>query len=595
MSAKRHFFLPGILAGLLPATIVAVEYTGTVVNCCGDPLVGALVEYPSKGLSSRSGSDGRFILNETFGVRYIPAAKPAPLRGYEIYDLRGILIAFADGNKTSPAANSPGRLAAGCYAVLPSGSPRPAAMSAVTLREHTTCVKGLSRAMQAPSVKKGASLGQISISMPGYTTVSVLVEGETADLGAVELSGTGAPFPVCEKTVAAAEAGVAFGYERLLDSLKLSVAECEWSGTGVLIQNQNTGDACLLDVRPWGLYSIFTITGAAGTYSISASGYAGFSGLTQLAPLLTKTGHVSGLMLKDGASIDSTGLVVLLGDVMNPDRSFRSDVRQLHELRAALPFDSTIIRSRYYVLESDYERLFSDSGIVRDETVSLNGASSLISHVNITTNASARIEGPCSFCTLAVAGTLFIGAGATLQYCRLSARRIMIEDGNLESCHLFTTGKVFMEKGIFTSQVFACDSMVFGRNIATGETSLWVARKTDENRACICFGPNDNLKGTAISFKGAHWIQLSNSIHLDSGTVFTGYLITDGDVSVKFSDITGSIYTSSITTQHGTTSYINYLIGVKLHTPQRPLLFPFIRDDPTGIAFSAAERVSRCF
>ncbi len=593
---KECLFLTGMAVLMINGAFVhGMDLSGAVLNCCQEPVAGALVEYPSSGLSCRTDAAGKFNLPDASIRKNIIRNHSMRYDKCELYDLCGRRIIRIDKTGTIDprlfAKNTP----ASCLIAQLTGAQGRTRITTIAVSGGRLFDIFENNGVLTKLEKRESAPDSLRISCVGFAPRSVPLSGTSGAIETIYLTRTIDASSDCGTLKARSDSAIVFGTKALKDSLRLSGAGCEWSAGGLSIAPPGSKFYSLLDAQPCGLFSLCAVTGAAGSYSRKVSSYAGYTGMKLLEPVLTKNGHISGLMLSEGATIDSLSYVVLSGWVMNPNRDIRRDIAQRQEFRPSLPVDSTILLSHFYIMGMDYSGCFKDSSAGRQDTVPVNAQSKFDGAKRILINSPAKVSGVLSNISIISNGTLSVQPDAGISFCRIMADKILIEGGTTEGCVFYATGMIKIKAGEHNSQFFSCDSIVVGTAVHSGPTSLWVSKKTEQNRACIVFERNPSLCGTAINLKGADWIPYSTSIHLDSGSVFSGYLVTDADISMKFVDITGSVYANAIVTSHNNMSYTNYLVGVSLHAPKSPLLFPLLGRDSATVDLIQSGGIVACY
>jgi hypothetical protein len=578
---KKCLFLAGaVLFGANSAFPGGIDISGTVVNCCGEPIEGVFVEYPAFDLSCKTDSKGNFIVGKASIMKNVPSDKAAHYDKLELFDLLGRRVTIADKIEKYDPKKKP----ASCFIVRFTGPMGQSRTKLLALSPGEVNALFKKTAVIFKAAKRRSFSDTLRISKIGFTTRSVPISRDTRTTGTIVMTKAVDAFSDCGQGRARSDSAVDFGAGALKDSLLLSNAGYEWSARGLAISIPGLRYGCLLDAKPWGAFSACALTGIAGSYSIKKSGLAGLTGTKLLEPVLSKNHRISGLILLAGAAIDSTSYVVLSsGNVMDQGRHFLLSIRQRQEIRHGLPFDSTALLSYFTVLEAERSGYFRDSSQARPDTVSVNASSFAAGGSLKLINSNIKINGSLSNISIVSSGTVSLAPDANLTNCRVLAQRILIYGGATEGCIFYSFVKGIMESGSHNSQLFSCDSIIIRQAVRTGPASLWVSKMSSENRACIVFERNKSLRGTAISLKEAHDANDFTTIHLDSGSVFSGFLVTDETISMKFVDITGSVYTGGIATQYNDMSYIDHLVGVSLHAPKDPLFFPLLGNDPIDL------------
>ena len=350
-----------------------------------------------------------------------------------------------------------------------------------------------------------------------------------------------------------------------------------------------------LENQRFGLYSLLASTGQRVRTTCVVKAFAGRTIPKECLPVLTLHGKVGGLALMPGSSIKGT-VVLSHGRICQGRSSQEVKDKDLKvEIREApsLPFDSSQIITSIERLERAWSAACSlgmdpqkqrvmagiDSIAVRD-TVAVRG--------DVTLNREV-LTGK----TIFASGKITVSSNATLLLCACIGRSVSLEKGSTEKCLMYSRESLLISGGSHNSQCISGDSIVVGQKAALGPLSMLLMRREgrEDSAAAIFIAPNTAFNGTVIcsSDTSARTYARVPSIVFGKGCKFCGACMTDGDVDINGSAISGHLWARSIVTSDSKMAYTNFLIDVRLEEPPVDGIFPLLGGKPVHVLVDPVE------
>ena len=351
-----------------------------------------------------------------------------------------------------------------------------------------------------------------------------------------------------------------------------------------------------LKVEKFGLFSRVISTGRRLTTGYTLTGLFGRTVPRELEPSLTLTGHVGGLILHKGSSVE--GKIVLHHGYVYarkkgtplPDYTRRLILRE----SAPLPFDSL-------ELPRIFESYLSKRKSARSQSsgsagpILLDGSNdSLLGIKPLIVNGDCRITAPrCNGAEIAVSGTCTIEPAAGVYNSFCTASRVIINGGTTESSFFFSEQTIMVNRGNHNSQFLACDSIVIKNEASTGPMALFAAyrEKVQKDSFNLITGgiysdPDMKLKGVFLSCSepGIPYSSMSPSIVIGNGCRIDGVVVTDGDCFLQDAAVTGRLWARAIVARDDEGSYTNYLVNSSIRLPVSETPFPLLGELPMKIA-----------
>ncbi|NLD99429.1 MAG: hypothetical protein GX640_06095, partial [Fibrobacter sp.] len=354
---------------------------------------------------------------------------------------------------------------------------------------------------------------------------------------------------------------------------------------------ENYGSIILKNGR-FGLFSRIESRGLLLQSVDTVSGIAGRDIPLNLQPSLTLSGHVGGLILYNGSSID--GQVVLHhGDIYRERRG-----RPLSEYQnrliiresPSLPFDSLAIPKLFEQLNNAHISLLSSKNVITANVLISNPKDTLFKNDTIVVLGNCLIDGgPLQNKTLVVSGMLMVQRNALIQLCRIYAEKVTIEDGMTDGSVFYSSKNTSINGGEHNSQFFSGDTLLCKKNASFRAMNVLACFQKAKNDSIICggvnFEPGTRVKGTVICCRdsSARRVISGPAIVFGRGCVFTGVAVTDYDIDILEMQVKGHIWARSITTSDSGKSYTNFLINSSIKRPDEQLFFPLIGGLPVEV------------
>ncbi len=344
------------------------------------------------------------------------------------------------------------------------------------------------------------------------------------------------------------------------------------------------------------MFSKIVSVGKRASVQYAVSGIFGRNSPPLLAPTLTLTGHIGGLVLQDGATI--AGPIVLHHGSISDKSNGRplSEYQKLLITRqsATLPFDSLYILNLFNSLAS------RDSLLLQSVTTSTStGNGKKINEPDSTKPSDTMIfkggwtsqAGSFTDKTIVVSGAFRGSDAAVFKQCSIFADDIALENCSATHCLFYCSGKLRLGKGSFNSQFMAGDSITISQGAHFGKMSLIINMRDSIAKKGITGGifiaPDAAVAGTLISALNPTIKNnsLGPSIFIGKNSSIDGVIVTDRDIDVSAAKLLGHVWCRSVVAQNNNTTYTNFLFGTSLAPSERQVSFPLCGDLPATIVF----------
>jgi hypothetical protein len=322
-------------------------------------------------------------------------------------------------------------------------------------------------------------------------------------------------------------------------------------------------------------------------YMSSISGLFGRSLPPLLQPAITLTGHVGGLALKDGSNVKGDIVLhhgsVQIGGLLIPAKIKNSPL---------LPFDTTIVAKRMDILSQQFLKLLtiphSVTGSVRWQDLT----DSTLKKDTIAILGNCQIaQSTIKNKVIAVSGTVTILQDASIQNTIIYSEKCIIDKSVTDKCLFYAGNGCQIKDGTHNSQFFSRDTLHIKRNVSWGQLTLCINYREKKNDSLVSGGifidSGSIFTGTLISCldTSARKSILWPSVTIGKGSKINGRIITDYSLDINNTDVKGHIWASQILTVKDKISYSNYLFNCKIsnHTAEFP--FPLFAPLPFTIVF----------
>ena len=352
-----------------------------------------------------------------------------------------------------------------------------------------------------------------------------------------------------------------------------------------------------LRVARFGLFSRVSSTGIRRTTAYSMAGLFGRTVPGILEPALTLTGHVGGLILHKGSSVE--GKVVLHHGYVYarkkgrplPDYTRRLILRE----SGRLPFDSLALKDIFEGYRAAKKTVAAETKN-RVGSLLLDGTNdSLLARKPLVVDGDCRITSKqCNGAELIVSGTCTILPGAAVSNTSCLAGKVEVDGGTTDFSFFFSEKTIDLQQGYHNSQFLACDSITVHDGVTTGTMSVFSVFRTGfmkDSLTLVTGGiycdPGMHLRGTFISGAdtGVSYSSMAPSINFGNGSTINGTIVTDGDCYLYECAITGRLWARAIVARDTDGSYTNYLISSSINLPVEETPFPLLGEPPVEIVF----------
>jgi len=352
-----------------------------------------------------------------------------------------------------------------------------------------------------------------------------------------------------------------------------------------------------LVVERFGLFSRAASTGHRKTATETLRGLFGRTVPNTLAPSLTLTGHIGGLILHNGSRVEGD-IVLHHGYVYarkkgNPLPEY---VRRL-TLRASppLPFDSIEVLHRFSELERQRTQYLKTLPLIdKDITIDPDN-DSLIDGGGLAVAGDCILKSPhVADAVIVVNGTCFIVDGAVLTNVACYADRVIIEGGRSDASLFYSANTIVVASGHHESQFLALDSITVRSDATFGNMAVFAGCRMpvrvdsiETAGGGIFIDEKAGINGTLVccSALQAPRSGVSPSITVRPGATINGTVVTDGDCSLNGCTIIGRVWARSIVARDESGVYTNYLISTVIKVPPEEQPFVLLGETPLRLVF----------
>lgn len=350
-----------------------------------------------------------------------------------------------------------------------------------------------------------------------------------------------------------------------------------------------------LSCTRFGAFSRIVSTGTHRSRTCTIDGIMGRDIPGNLAPLVTLSGHIGGIVLAQGSRINGKAVVnhgtayaennttplpgahTWLTQRQSPPLPFSVD--RLADFMNTAARRRSDAAARTDILCGQYNITSDNDSLIRDNSLIINGSCTV--HDITLENITAIIT-----------GTLTLGANT---YCKRSlfiCDTLVVNSGNTRQCVFFSNGTQRLAGGDHASQFFSNDSIIVSYTPQTSNGySLWVSHRIQKKDStvsgAIVISANTTVYGHAICFtdslKNSPHVIPGPAIHLGEKSVFHGTIITDGDCSMKRITIYGHLWARSVVAKEDGTSYKNFFFGCISKPLATSAPFPLLGPLPASV------------
>jgi hypothetical protein len=350
-----------------------------------------------------------------------------------------------------------------------------------------------------------------------------------------------------------------------------------------------------LSCRQFGLSAGIISTGNRMSKKYSKEGLAWRDTPEELAPVLTLSGHVGGVVLDKGSSVD--GAVVLHhGEVVRGKRRDRipgSVKWTIIRESPPFPFDREPVITVMNRMTDVVTSVTNGQGV--DTAAQMRGYG--MARAVVRSGDYDVSEKELVHTMIIASGTIRLRGSTQCRDVVVLGKEVVIEGGITERCLFFSQGRTHIVAGTHASQFFATDSIIVEKEAFFPLHSVWVAHREliadtalsgglyFPGNAVIrghCFVTSDTIPAGTSFFSGP-------SIVLGKRSAFSGSLVTDGDIDMQSSVVSGQIWARSITTKNENVVYKNWLIDCDLKPLKQYVPFPLTGSTPANVQFTERE------
>lgn len=348
----------------------------------------------------------------------------------------------------------------------------------------------------------------------------------------------------------------------------------------------------ILKSRKFGLFSRIESQGIRQKATFTISGLFGRDVPAILKPSLTLTGHVGGLILHEGSSIEGQ-IVLHHGDIYRKRRGRPlADYQKRLITRESqdLPFDSVLIPQLVSDLNKTHITLLSYGNVLNGNLSDNNLREYALKTDTIVVLGDCHIDNAeIENKLIVLSGTLSINDKAAVEGSQFFAEKIIINGGHINGSLFFSSTKTMLNGGYLNSQFFGQDTISSAKEVKYGPmaiiTCIRSRLKDSTITGGIYFDDGTSFKGTVIGYvdNTAKQSSLGPSVVFGKGSNVSAVIITNHDLDIKQVQIKGHVWARTIMTHYNGSSFINYLINSTISKPDNECFFPLLGALPARI------------
>jgi hypothetical protein len=371
--------------------------------------------------------------------------------------------------------------------------------------------------------------------------------------------------------------------------------------TDSLIESMEDAGILGIACRRFGAYAKIVCSGTHLNASCIMTGIFGRHPPDTLAPVITLTGSVRGLVVC--APMLLQGTVIL-----RTDSVYRADagggklqkargpsIRTINRASDSLPFSPAPLDGIFSEMQWAFARTAVDSNAIRGNLTVSGPNDTLIGKSRIAILGDCTLERvTIDNRAITITGTLTLGDSVNCNFCTFIANKTEIKSGVTDKCLFYSKRKQTVCGGFHDSQFFSEDSIVVGRNARLEAMTLLVSRKNIERlrsdtvlRGGIFFEEQGTYQGSAICYCDSSALKGSAArgslISMGNSCSFTGYLITDGDIELGNDDIEGHLWVRTLVGRKDANKRGNWLYARSIRPLRREMPFPLLGGLPVKL------------
>jgi len=313
-----------------------------------------------------------------------------------------------------------------------------------------------------------------------------------------------------------------------------------------------------------------------------------------LKPIITLTSSSGrGFVMEDSTKLD--GCVVLAGDGFVSYSSSRgkripgSGAWVKNHESGPLPFSYGCIDTVFLNIRKEYAHLkkmqeaHSGNRTLSDSADAAAGTEPYIVQGNCAVE-KIHLENR----TIVAGGTITIGEGVNALLCTFMAKKIYINSGETVQCLFYSPGPQRLSGGLHESQFVSEDTIRIDKKAQCTGTCVWISKKSLEsdtiNHGGVDFNGPGPYSGSVICFSDSAVrndpVFKCRSISIADSCMFSGYLVTDGELELGAASINGHIWAQKIIGVQGQRKETNWLFARSITTHGYQIPFPLFGAAP---------------
>jgi hypothetical protein len=350
-----------------------------------------------------------------------------------------------------------------------------------------------------------------------------------------------------------------------------------------------------LACKRFGAYSRISSRGTRLNVDRIVHGMAGRDVPAVLAPTITLTSHIGGLVLSKGSKIDGT-VVLHHGDVkQGNNRTPLPGAQQWTQCREspALPFDKKPLDDFTRACSLQVTAARSDPAGMPGGLVLTHANDSLLRRSPLVVNGDCTIGAITMHDAAIIAtGRLTIGSGAACGRTALYASTICVTGGTSDQSLFFALGSLAIRGGRHASQFFATDTVCISDSARFHGASLLVSRRMVELgdstlSGGVVIAENCAFSGQIVcmtdSFGNRTKLRQGPAIVLGARSTVNGCIVTDGSIDMRRCALAGHLWADAIVAVEENIAYTNWLFGCTIRKPEKEPAFPLVGELPARI------------
>ena len=357
-----------------------------------------------------------------------------------------------------------------------------------------------------------------------------------------------------------------------------------WS-TDSFVENIPPTGTITLSCGRYGAFVGVTSTGRIATHQYVLRTLFGRTAPKAMESTLTLTGQIGGIVLNNGASVDGK-IVMHHGEILTGlQRQYASEYagRVSEKASPPLPFDIQPLSDVFAAFQSELTTADTIHNLRRGPVLIKDRVDTLLAGKRMLVKGDCIIDGSkIDNYTIIATGSLTIGSQADCKNSRFIAKTILVNGGTTYHCLAYSPRSISIAAGNHDSQFLSGDTVLVGKEATFGLSAAFLCMNTvrDTSFPQIRFAAEGIYSGVAICINNNQRpsTDTNQAIEFGAKSVFTGYVISNGDLRFEQNTIKGKVYGRMLIAIEGNKRYTNYLFGTKIKPMDNSFPFPMLID-----------------